>query len=376
MSMETIQEGEFKVKKRTTPKKLNNADEVIKVDLTNQPKEAEVVKVVIPSEKQEIVENPEVIIENTTNPVIEITEEEEKIIAKEVVKAEEQISDSISKYETQGKKLPENVEKLISFMEETGGTVEDYVRLNVDYSNIKEEVLLKEYYKKTKPYLSNEEIDFTIEDSFYYDEDLEEDRDIKKKKLAFKEEVQKAREFLDGVKGKYYDEIKVRQDISPEKKEAMDFFNRYKKDQDKAKTIHEKFKLETKSLFNNEFKGFEFGIGEKKFRYAVTNTDQVAENQSDISNFVGKFLDKEGNVTDTAGYHKALYSAMNADKIAQHFYEQGKADAVKEVISSSKNPSGSQPRQAPSDVFINGLRVKSVSGYDSSKLRIKTKKFN
>ncbi len=376
MSMETIQEGEFKVKKRTTPKKLNNTDEVIKVDLTNQPKEAEVIKVVIPSEKQEIVENPEVIIENTTNPVVEITEEEEKIIAKEVIKAEEQISDSISKYETQGKKLPENVEKLISFMEETGGTVEDYVRLNVDYSNIKEEVLLKEYYKKTKPYLSNEEIDFTIEDSFYYDEDLEEERDIKKKKLAFKEEVQKAREFLDGVKGKYYDEIKVRQDISPEKQEAMDFFNRYKKDQDKAKTIHEKFRLETKSLFNNEFKGFEFGIGEKKFRYAVTNTDQVAENQSDISNFVGKFLDKEGNVTDTAGYHKALYSAMNADKIAQHFYEQGKADAVKEVISSSKNPSGSQPRQAPSDVFINGLRVKSVSGYDSSKLRIKTKKFN
>jgi len=374
--METIQEGEFKVKKRTTPKKLNNTDEVIKVDLTNQPKEAEVIKVVIPSEKQEIVENPEVIVENTSNPVVEITEEEEKIIAKEVIKAEEQISDSISKYETQGKKLPENVEKLISFMEETGGTVEDYVRLNVDYSNIKEEVLLKEYYKKTKPYLSSEEIDFTIEDSFYYDEDLEEERDIKKKKLAFKEEVQKAREFLDGVKGKYYDEIKVRQDISPEKKEAMDFFNRYKKDQDKAKTIHEKFRLETKNLFNNEFKGFEFGIGEKKFRYAVTNTDQVAENQSDISNFVGKFLDKEGNVTDTAGYHKALYSAMNADKIAQHFYEQGKADAVKEVISSSKNPSGSQPRQAPSDVFINGLRVKSVSGYDSSKLRIKTKKFN
>jgi hypothetical protein len=374
--METIQEGEFKVKKRTTPKKLNNTDEVIKVDLTNQPKEAEVIKVVIPSEKQEIVENPEVIIENTANPVVEITEEEEKIIAKEVTKAEEQFSDSISKYETQGKKLPENVEKLISFMEETGGTVEDYVRLNVDYSNIKEEVLLKEYYKKIKPYLSNEEIDFTIEDSFYYDEDLEEERDIKKKKLAFKEEVQKAREFLDGVKGRYYDEIKVKQDISPEKKEAMDFFNRYKKDQDKAKTIHEKFRLETKSLFNNEFKGFEFGIGEKKFRYAVTNTDQVAENQSDISNFVGKFLDKEGNVTDTAGYHKALYSAMNADKIAQHFYEQGKADAVKEVISSSKNPSGSQPRQAPSDVFINGLRVKSVSGYDSSKLRIKTKKFN
>jgi hypothetical protein len=261
-------------------------------------------------------------------------------------------------------------------MEETGGSLEDYVKLNIDYSNLSNEALIKEYYKKTKPYLSNEEIDFTIEDSFYFDEDLEEEKDIRKKKLAFKEEVQKAKNFLEGVKSKYYDEIKTNPNISPERNEAIEFFNRYKKDQDRAKSIHEKFKLDTKKLFNNEFKGFEFGVGEKKFRYAINNNDQVAETQSDISNFVGKFLDKDGNIVDTIGYHKALYAAMNADKIAQHFYEQGKSDAVKEVVSSSKNPTTSQPRQAPTDVFVNGLRVKSVSGFDSSKLKIKTKKFN
>ena len=205
---------------------------------------------------------------------------------------------------------------------------------------------------------------------------MDEERDIRKKKLAFKEEIEKARHFLDGVKRKYYDEIKMRSDVSPERNEAVEFFNRYKEDQDKVRSRHERFKLDTKKFFTDDFKGFEFGVGEKRFRYGITNNEQVAEKQSDISNFVGKFLDNEGNITDTAGYHKALYTAMNADKIAQHFYEQGKADAVKEVISNSKNPGVSQPIQAPGDVFIKGLKVKSVSGFDSSKLRIQTKKFN
>jgi len=396
MSTEVKQEGEFKMSKKTTPKKLNKPNEVIKVDLSAPKKEADITKVVIPSESkeenaiQEQSANESVL--RTEQPKVELQEMErgneessknvieeiqiEQSVVEETKLQERQLSNAIDQYESKGKKLPENIEKLVEFMEETGGTVEDYVRLNVDYSNIKEEALLKEYYKKTKPYLSNEEIEFSIQDSFSFDEDLDEERDIRKKKLAFKEEIEKARHFLDGVKRKYYDEIKMRSEVSPERNEAVDFFNRYKEDQSKLKSRHERFKLDTKKFFTDDFKGFEFGVGEKRFRYGVTNNEQVAEKQSDISNFVGKFLDSEGNITDTAGYHKALYTAMNADKIAQHFYEQGKADAVKEVISNSKNPSVSQPRQAPSDVFINGLKVKSVSGFDSSKLRIKTKKFN
>lgn len=396
MSTEVKQEGEFKMSKKTTPKKLNKTDDIIKVDLSSPKQEQDIIKVTIPSENKEQdaiqeqstdesllrseqskVELQEVEQgnEESTKNVIEEIQDKESVIEQTKVQ-EKELNKAIDQYENTGKKLPENIEKLVEFMEETGGTVEDYVRLNVDYSNVNEEALLKEYYKKTKPYLSNEEIEFAIEDSFSFDEDLDEERDIRKKKLAFKEEIEKARNFLDGVKKKYYDEIKMRSDISPDKKEALDFFNRYKEDQDKLKSKHERFKLDTKKFFTDDFKGFEFGVGDKKFRYSVTNNEQIADKQSDISNFVGKFLDNEGNITDTAGYHKALYSAMNADKIAQHFYEQGKADAVKEVISNSKNPSVSQPRQAPSDVFINGLKVKSVSGFDSSKLRIKTKKFN
>lgn len=396
MSTEVKQEGDFKMSKPKTPKKLNKQDDVIKVDLSKPKVEADVIKVVIPSEKKEEdaiqKQSTDESVLRTEQPKVELQEMEqgneessknvieeiqiEKSVVEETKIQEQQLSNAINQYENKGKKLPENIEKLVEFMEETGGTVEDYVRLNVDYSNINEEALLKEYYKKTKPYLSSEEIEFTIEDSFAFDEDLDEERDIRKKKLAFKEEIEKAKHFLDGVKRKYYDEIKMRSDVSPERNEAVEFFNRYKEDQDKVRSRHERFKLDTKKFFTDDFKGFEFGVGEKRFRYGITNNEQVAEKQSDISNFVGKFLDSEGNITDTAGYHKALYTAMNADKIAQHFYEQGKADAVKEVISNSKNPGVSQPRQAPGDVFIKGLKVKSVSGFDSSKLRIQTKKFN
>jgi hypothetical protein len=214
-----------------------------------------------------------------------------------------------------------------------------------------------------------------MEDEFSYDEDEDDERDIRKKKLAFKEEVAKAKNFLEDLKGKYYDEIKLRPGVSKEQQEAYDFFNRYKKNEEQTKMQHERFRQGTKNLFNQDFKGFEYNLGEKRFRYGIQNGEQIADKQSDISNFLGKFLDKEGNIADMNGYHKALYTAMNSDKIAQHFYEQGKADAVKEVINNSKNPAASQPRQAPGDVFINGLKVKSVSGFDSSKLRIQTKKF-
>jgi hypothetical protein len=385
------QEGEFKMpakKSPRTPKNLGKENEVVKVDLSTAKIEQEVTKVVIPSldkteedaiQKQSTnesvlrTEQPEVELQEMErgnersfeNVVEEITSEEIDIVEKHV---QEQLAT--------GKPLPENIEKLVAFMEETGGSVEDYVRLNTDYSNVDEKTLLKEYYTRTKPHLDREEIQFLMEDTFEYDEDLEEERDIRKKKLAFKEEIAKAKKHLESIKSEYYEEIKLRPGQTQEQKEASDFFNRYKQSEDESKTRHERFKQETKKLFNNDFKGFEYNVGEKRFRYSVQNNEQLVEKQSDINNFIGKFLDKEGNINDSKNYHKALYTAMNSDKIAQHFYEQGKADAVKEVMSNSKNPSSSQPRQTSGEVFVNGLRVKSVSGFDSSKLRIQTKKFN
>ena len=386
MSEITKQEGEFKIKK-TTPKKLVTESKVTKVDFTTPVVEPEVVKVTIPNENVEA----NAVQEQSTDESVLRTEQSEmelqgvvegnqgsfenaiQEITNEEVKALE-VEKHVEQHVNTGKPLPENIEKLVTFMEETGGTVEDYVRLNADYSGIDEKTLLKEYYTRTKPHLDAEEIQFLMEDNFAYDEDIEEERDIRKKKLAFKEEVAKARTHLDSVKSKYYDEIKLRPGITQEQKEASDFFNRYKEDQNKAQSRHDRFKTDTTNLFNNDFKGFEYNVGEKRFRYGIQNQSQVAEKQSDISNFLGKFLDKEGNITDTKGYHKALYTAMNSDKIAEHFYEQGKADAIKGVIASSKNPSTNVPRQTSGEVFINGLRVKAISGVDSSKLRIQTTK--
>jgi hypothetical protein len=392
MSEQIKQEGEFKISKGTKPKNLNNPVKVTKIDLTEKKEFEEPIKVVIPKQTEDAIqeqsaessvlrpEQPEVGLQEVgqgdegsfENVIQEITEQE---IVQEVKDTTAELKEHIQENVNTGKPLPENIEKLVSFMEETGGTVEDYVRLNTDYSSINNEALLKEYYKKSRPHLDAEEIQFLMEDEFSYDEDEDDERDIRKKKLAFKEEVAKAKNFLEDLKGKYYDEIKLRPGVSKEQQEAYDFFNRYKKNEEQTKMQHERFRQGTKNLFNQDFKGFEYSIGEKRFRYGVQNNEQLADKQSDISNFLGKFLDKEGNIADMNGYHKALYTAMNSDKIAQHFYEQGKADAVKEVITNSKNPTGNQPRQAPGDVFINGLKVKSVSGFDSSKLRIQTKKF-
>jgi hypothetical protein len=315
-------------------------------------------------------EEPKASEEKKVEPVATITEITEEV--KEEEKVIEEIQEEIK--ENPKLELPENVEKLVDFMKDTGGTVEDYVRLNADYSNISEEALLNEYYKKTRPHLDPDEVKFLMEDKFVFDEDLDEDRDIRKKKLAKKEEIAKAKHFLEETKKKYYDEIKLRPGATQEQQKAMDFFNRYNKEQGVIKKHHEDFKQNTEKYFNNEFEGFDFNIGEKRFRYSVNNANDVAENQSKLSNFTKKFLNKDGSVRDLKGYHKALYTADNADSIANHFYEQGKADAIKDITAKSKNISN-EARTSPSgDIFIHGLKVKAINGVDSSKLKIQKRK--
>ena len=399
-AVEVKQEGEFKLKtKKKTPKKLNETkDNITKVSVN--PKEPlielepEVKKVVIPKQEEkedaiQIGETKEVSVEEPSGdstevgePVQESNETTEgfspiqEVTEEEVKEVEAEVKEAIRDEKVLGKPLPENIEKLVSFMEETGGTIEDYTRLNADYTNVDETTLLKEYYKKSKPHLDLEEINFIMEEKFDYDTDIDEEREVKRKKLAKKEAVAEAKNFLEDMKNKYYQEIKLRPGVTQDQQKAMDFFNRYNKQQEVAEKQHELFKQKTKELFNNDFKGFDINVGDKKFKYNIVNRDKVAENQSNINNLIGKFLDTEGNVSDTAGYHKAMYAAENVDKIASHFYEQGKADAVKEVVNKSKNLSDTQARSTQGDVFIAGMKVKSISGADSTKLRIKTKKFN
>lgn len=294
--------------------------------------------------------------------------------SEEASSEEESSSEEAEEQEEVLNTLPENVDKLVKFMEETGGTIEDYVRLNADYSTISEDKLIEEYYAKTKPHLDAEDIKYMMED-FKYDEDLDDESEIRKKKIAYKEEIAKARNFLEDTKNKYYDEIKANKPAAdPNTQKAIDFFNRYTEQQTAAAEKSELFSKRTDQLFNQEFEGFDFNVGENKFKYEVSNPSQVAKSQSNIENFFGKFLDKNGQVKDYKQYHKAIYAAENADSIAKHFYEQGKADATKNITAQSKNIQGEAPRQtAGGDVFINGLKVKAISGADSGSLRIRKK---
>ena len=365
-------EGSFKIKtkKKLTEQQIAAKNKEPLIDLPNN-----VTTIVIPKEGVEAIQKPSTdevdvheapgdnptMVEGTSEPIIkEITEEskpEEKIEIPVVSQPE----------------LPENITKLVDFMQETGGTMQDYVRLNTNYDDIDRDVLVKEYYKNTKSHLSADEIEFMIEDNFAFDEDIDEERDIRRKKLAYKEEVAKAREFLESTKEKYYDDIKLKSpSLSEDQKKASDFFNRHKEDQERNVANHERFKASTNQLLNENFEGFDFTLGEKKFRYGVQNPSQVAETQSDISNFIGKFLGKDGTIEDTAGYHKALYAGANADKMANHFYEQGKADAIRDVVNKSNNTSSSARKAAPIDgARFGAYKVKSVSGADSTKLKIK-----
>ena len=391
MSEEVKQEGEFKAKKPSKPKNLGKTNEVTKVEIPSTAVEAqgevvpEVTKVEIKKEdavQTQETDGSDVAIEGSENSsdsqevVEEVRETEEKIDSPLTLVEETEVNDPVEvsnepvKQAEPTKQLPENIEKLVSFMKETGGTVADYVRLNADYTNIDNTTLVREYYKQTRPHLDHEDVSLLLED-FDYDEELDDDKDIRKKKIAFKEEVGKAKNFLEDLKGKYYDEIKLRPGVTQEQQKAVDFFNRYSEEQQVVKQRQEHFTNTTNQLFSSDFKGFDFSVGDKKFRYGVKNPESVAKAQTDIADFVKTFLNDKGEISDAKGYHKALYAARNADTLAQHFYEQGKADAVKNVMAKSKNIS-TEPRQtAQGEVFVNGLKVKAISGVDSSKLKIK-----
>ena len=288
-------------------------------------------------QKQEEIQSE---VETQETPVVEeITNEE----VAEVV--EEAITESI---ET-GRVLPENIEKLVNFMEDTGGDLNDYLTLNQDYSELDNHTLLKEYYKSTKPHLSEDEVDFVMEDTFAYDEDMDEDREIKRKKLAMKEQVAEAKLHLESVKSKYYEDIKSGSKLTEEQQNAINFFNRYNEESEQSRKIGDKqseiFRSKSDQVFNENFKGFEYNVGEKKFRFNVKDKQSVRETQGDINNFIKKFLTEDNMIEDAAGYHKGLFTAMNPDQVANHFYEQGKADALRDSIAKSKNVN-MDPRQA------------------------------
>ena len=353
------------VHKVNLDKPVQQEDEVKEDNVDNsgvvaEPENAE------PVQKQEEVQ-PQAEAQET--PVVEeITKEEQ--VDQVVEKVEEAVEESIQT----GKPLPENIQKLVDFMDETGGDITDYVTLNQDYSKLDNHQLLKEYYKSTKPHLSEDEIEFIMEDSFSYDEDDSTEKEIKRKKLAMKEQVAQARQHLESVKSKYYEDIKAGSKLTEDQQKAIDFFNNYNKESESYKKQTDIFQNKTNKVFNNEFKGFEYNVGDKKFRFNIKDAEKVKETQSDINNFIKKFLSKDNTMEDAAGYHKGLFTAMNADQIANHFYEQGKADALKDSIAKSKNVS-MDPRQAHNEnVNTSGFTVRVLNNDDNDfKFKIKNK---
>ena len=366
-------------------KPLSYDDGVIRVNLDELNKPAEEVVTTPDVVVNEVIEAPvEAVEETPQHPepvqveesfIEEITNEE---VQEQVEDLQEDVHEALAEQQNSGIELPDNIQKVVEFMNDTGGSLEDYVKLNTDYASLNEGQLLREYYESTKPHLDREEIDFLMEDNFSYDEELDEDRDIRKKKIAQKEELAKAKNHLEGLKTKYYDEVKAGVNLNPEQQKAVEFFNRYSKESEAATKVAESqvsvFKNKTEKLFTDDFKGFDFNVGEKKFRFKVNNADQVKDTQSDINNLVKKFLNDKNEMSDAAGYHKSLFTAMNADKIANHFYEQGKADAMKTSVQKAKNidmgPRGTHEKVSDNS----GFSVKAVPSKSTNKYGFKIKK--
>jgi len=306
----------------------------------------------------------------------EITDEE---VEEAAVELEEVVEEAMAEAAEAGVELPENIQKVVDFMSETGGSLEDYVKLNTDYASLNEDQLLREYYETKYSAYDREDIDFLLADKFSYDEELDDEREVRLKKLERKQALSEAKNHLDGLKSRYYDEIKMGSKLNPEQKKAVEFFNRYNKESEEAAKVAERqtsrFKQESAKVFNEKFEGFDYSVGDKKYRFKVNNTGEVKDTQGDINNFIKKFLNEKGEMKDAKGYHKSLFTAMNADQVAQHFYEQGKADAVKDSMARTKNVN-MNPRGVHEEVTTsNGWKIRAVdSGESSSKLKVKFKK--
>ena len=270
--------------------------------------------------------------------------------------------------------LPEDVANFMKYRQETGRSFEDYARLQQDWNSVDDTNVLREYYKQEKPHLDAEEIDYLINEEFSFDSELDEEKDIKKKKIAYKEELYKARNYFEGMKEKYKAPLESREAEIPENyKEAFNFYNKYQEELDQESATQKDrsriFQEKTNALFNDEFKGFEFKVGDKKQVFKPNDVSKVKENQLDINNFFSKHLDEKGIVKDAASYHKALFAATNADDLFKFAYEQGQADATEGLVKETKNIDMSVRSNTPTDT--GGTKFRAVDSGDNFSFKIK-----
>lgn len=238
--------------------------------------------------------------------------------------------------------LPEEVEKYLQYKKATKRGLKDFVKANEDVSEYEDAALLREYYRQSNPELDESDIAYIIDDKFAVDENVDTERDVKRKTLEKKQELHKAKQYFEQIRDKYKAPLESSSEALPDDvKKAVEFYQQYNDDstkqQEAVRRQRQTFEKKTSDYFSDKFEGFEFNVGEKSLRYKPKDINEVVKNQSDLSNFIGKFVDKNGELVDAKKYHTALNMAMNPEAYAKFFYEQGKADAVNEVVKDGKN---------------------------------------
>ncbi len=280
--------------------------------------------------------------ESNDEPKTELSREEvfnDLLKDKYQIKAEE-LDDLVNNRQV-STELPEEVEKYLAYKKETNRGLEDFISLQSDIDSLNEGELMREYYRQTKQGLDDKDIEQLIDLNFGYNEGADETV-VNTKKLELKEELYKAKQFLQEQKGKYKTKLESSQSSLPEEtKEAVEFFQLYKEKQieqaKRSESVRQTFEEKTSRLFNDDFKGFEFNLGEEKVVFKPKDVSETRSKQSDLNNFIAKHTDEKGVLLDAKKYHTALSMAMNPEAYAKFFYEQGKASAIDKVVADGKN---------------------------------------
>ena len=360
----TAQEQEQAIVEEATAENDNiqiEDDGVIRVNLDKPPKQKEDEQQVSNESEEPVEAVAETETSEESSSPLEIVNEAET----EEVKEETPVVNEVVEQEPVATvELPENIQKLVDFMDETGGSLEDYVKLNRDLDNMDDTDLVKEYYKSKYPHYTEERLKRRMDKDFAFDAEMDDPDVIQDKKDAFEDAVFDAKRELKGMKEKFYDELKFnrKQEIPKEYQDAYELATNYTQAEKTNKQLHETFVNKTNEVFNQDFKGFDFKLGDNTYRYKVADVEKTKSYQSDINNFIGEFLDDNGAISDAQGYHKAMFAAKNVDKIAQHFYEQGKADAIKQSAAEAKNISMDPRKDMSANVTTkSGTKVRVVS---------------
>ena len=277
--------------------------------------------------------------------------------------------------EKQQEELPEDVSAFLKYKKETGRDIKDFMKLQVDYDQVDDNKLLQDFYSSTEEDLDSEDISYLIQEKFGYDEDVDDDSEVKAKKIAIKRELAKAKKYFNELKETY--KIPVESAKGLVNDDELETYNAYKEYVSQSQSIQEEnqkktefFMKKTDEVFNDEFKGFEFNVGEQSILFSPGEVSDVKSAQSDVNNFISKYIDEKGLIKDPKGYHRALSAAMNPEKMANFFYEKGKADGVGDLSRQSKNVN-MDVRTTPQQVSTSGFKVRAVESDSGRGLKIK-----